>query len=149
MDIEIYFKKIYTVAFRLTGNEKISSELASKAILRHIKEIDSNSNVPSYIFKTTVLEVFKTFLQVCDTAYENTDIYNKKSKDKNQCLQNALLNLKPLNRIMLIWKDVLNFQLYDLIPSIKNNKKEINVELSLGYRQIKEYLIKNYSEIKW
>jgi DNA-directed RNA polymerase specialized sigma24 family protein len=148
MDIEVYFKKIYTVAFRLTGNEKAASELASKAILKYVKELDSNGDVTSYIFKTTVLKVFKIFLEVSDTysIYENTAIHNKKSKDKIQSLQEALLNLKPLNRVVVIWKDVLNFHLYDLMSSINCNKKELNDELSRGYRQIKEYLIKNYSK---
>lgn len=57
-------------------------------------------------------------------------------------LAECFVKFKALNKIMLIWKAVLNFQLYDLTPSIKNNKKELNVELSLGYQQIKEYLIK-------
>lgn len=130
MKIEVYFKKIYTVAFRLTGKELDASELATKAILKATNELDLNNQVTSYIFKITVLEVVTIFLEEYDTyTVHVNDSNNKKSKDKFKALQEALLSLKPLNRIVVIWKDALNFQLSDLISVINYNKKELNAEL--------------------
>ncbi len=146
MDIEIYFKKVYTVAFRLTGNEKAACELTTNAILNTANELDLNYGVTSHIFKITILEVFKIFLEnnpTCCTR-DNTVIHNKKQKNKTLILHEALLNLEPFNRALVIWKDTLNFELSDLI-TINNNKNELKNELSSSYRQLKDYLTKNHS----
>ena len=146
MDIEIYFKKVYTVAFRLTGNEKTACELTTNAILNTANELDLNYVVTSHIFKITILEVFKIFLEnnpKCCTR-DNTVIHKKKQKNKTLILHKALLNLEPFNRALVIWKDTLNFELSDLI-TININKNELKNELSSSYRQLKDYLTKNHS----
>lgn len=146
MDIEIYFKKVYTVAFRLTGNKKEACELTTNAILKTANEFDLNYGVTSHIFKITILEAFKIFLEnnpTCCTR-DNTVIRNKKQKNKTLILHEALLNLEPFNRALVIWKDTLNFELSDLI-TINNNKNELKNELSSSYRQLKDYLTKNHS----
>ncbi|MDF2678386.1 MAG: hypothetical protein K0Q97_2738 [Bacillota bacterium] len=38
---EYFFKKIYTIAFRLTGKENAACELATIAIVKVVKELDT------------------------------------------------------------------------------------------------------------
>lgn len=149
MNIETYYKKIYAVAFRLTGNETMACKFSTQAILKTFNTLDINNQVTNYIFKLTALEVCKIFLEENNTYYfdVNYATENNKSNDKIQALKEALLILKPLNRITVIWKDVLGFQLSDIIQLTNINKEGLNEVLALGRRQIKEYLIKNCIEI--
>jgi DNA-directed RNA polymerase specialized sigma24 family protein len=146
---EYFFKRIYTIAFRLTGKENASCELATCAIVKTVKELDLNKQESSYVFKHTALEVCKMFIEESETYINNmnttTTIHTFTKPNEVQVLQEALLNLKPLNRITVIWKDILEFQLDEILPIVNINKKELSAELSYGRRQLKGYLFKNDS----
>ena len=43
--MELFFKKVYTVAFRLTGEEKTAVEIAALAITHTIKEYSEDYEV--------------------------------------------------------------------------------------------------------
>ncbi len=145
---EYFFKKIYTIAFRLTGKENAACELATIAIVKVVKELDLNKQATSYVFKSTVLEVCKIFMEESDAEINNlstnTNIHSfTKPKDEVQALQEALLKLKPLCRITVMWKDILGFQLEEMLHIININKKELSRELSCGRRQLKGDLFEN------
>lgn len=44
MDINLFFKKIYAVAFRLTGEEQIAEEISSQAIVHTFKDMNKDYN---------------------------------------------------------------------------------------------------------
>lgn len=137
MDMNIYFKKIYTVAFRLTGNKKTACELTTQAILKLSDKIDTNSKISDYIFKSTVLEVWSLFWKKYDICSDEFDFDNN-SKDKPHEIQKALLSLDAVSRIIIVWKDFLGFQLSDLIHIINKDRTELNAELSHARMQIKK-----------
>lgn len=55
-------------------------------------------------------------------------------------IQKALLNLKPLNRAVVIWKDVLGYKLSGNIPVHDCTYEELVKELVCGRRDLKEYI---------
>lgn len=139
MDMNVYFKKIYTVAFRLTGNKKAAYELTEQAILELSGKTNTNDKISDCMFKSTALEVCNLFLKKYDIYSDEFDLdYN--SKDKTYEIQKNLLSLKPMNRIIIIWKDLLSFQLSDLVHIINKDRTELNDELSRARMQIKHNL---------
>ena len=42
MDIEVFVKRVYTVSFRLTGQEQVAEEIASQAIIHTFKEMNED-----------------------------------------------------------------------------------------------------------
>ncbi len=147
MDMNVYFKKIYTVAFRLTGNRKVAYELTAQAILELSGKTDTNDKISDYIFKSTAFEVCKQFLTKCDARYDEFD-FDYNSKDKTYEIQKTLLSLKPVSRIIIIWKDFLNFQLSDLTQIINKDRTELNYELSHARMQIKHNMFRGSLLIK-
>lgn len=137
--MNVYFKKIYTVAFRLTGNKKAACELTAQAISNLSGKIDTNNKISDCMFKSTVLEVCSLFLQKYDMCSDEFDFDNN-SKDKSYEIQKALLSLNSTSRIIIVWKDFLGFQLSDLIHIINKDRTELNAELSHARIQIKQNL---------
>jgi DNA-directed RNA polymerase specialized sigma24 family protein len=147
MDMNVYFKKIYTVAFRLTGNEKTAYELTSEAILELSGKTDINDKITDCIFKSTALEVCSLFLKKYATCSDELDFDNN-SKDKTYEIQKTLLSLNPVSRIIIVWKDFLNFQLSDLTQIINKDKTELNYELSRARMHIKNSMFRDSLLIK-
>lgn len=130
MDIEAYFKKVYTVAYMLTGEEKIAEEIAELAITNTAKQLNGDNKVSASMLQLTILELVKIFL-----------IMPKSHSDDNiRGIQKALLTLKPLTRTVVIWKDVLGFKLSGDIPVFDYTYEELVIELISGRRELKEYI---------
>ncbi|MGB4438519.1 MAG: hypothetical protein WBJ13_04690 [Sedimentibacter sp.] len=110
MDTDVYLKKVYTVAFRLTGDKKAACELAVHAVIKSAGGSGMSNNI--HIFNWP--------------------------KDKTSEIQRAILNLNPINRTIIIWKDILGFQLSDLLPVTNTGKNELNAGLSHARMQIKQ-----------
>lgn len=128
MENELYWKKVYTVAYRLTGNESNASELASLAI---IHAGISGNRITTDMFKATVVELINIFLKAPEICY---------NIDECADAQNALLSLSPVCRAAVIWKDILGFQILDNIPAANYSRQELLRELVCGRRELKEYL---------
>ena len=130
MDIELFFNRIYTVAFRLTGEEEIAEEIASQAITHTIKDLNEYYKSTSNMFQLTILELAKIFLTMPNLHYnENLNGIKK-----------ALLKLKPVSRVVVIWKDVLGYQISDNIPISDCTYEELMKELICGRKELKEYI---------
>ncbi|MGD9569272.1 MAG: hypothetical protein AB7V48_13355 [Sedimentibacter sp.] len=95
MDMNAYLKKIYKVAFRLTGNKKAACELTAQAILEQSGKTDINDKISDCIFKSTALEVCSLFLKKYDIGSDEFD-FDYNSKDKTYEIQKSLLSLKPV-----------------------------------------------------
>jgi len=141
MDMDVYFKKVYTVAFRLTGDKKAACELAVYAVIKSAGGTGMSNNISAGAFKSTALEVCRLFLEGHDTYSGGTisdiHIFNW-PKDKTSEIQRAILNLNPINRTIIIWKDILGFQLSDLLPVTNTGRNELNAGLSHARMQIKQ-----------
>lgn len=142
MEINEYFSKVYTIAFRLTGEECKASDLAVMAIERTSSDLNKNGDVPSILLKITAKELCRIFLSEpelhCSEAY-NQDSLEETSKKIT--LQGAVLSLKPINRAAIVWKDILGFKIDDLTAAADCSKKRLYCELNSARMQIKSQLI--------
>ena len=127
--MELFFKKVYTVAFRLTGEVCAAAELATSAITHTIKE-SNESYITANMFKTTILELVKIFLNKPCTG----------CGDNLEGIQSALLKLKPINRSVIIWKDVLGYKVSDNMPVANYSCEELLRELNCGRKELKSYI---------
>ncbi len=129
--MELYFKKVYTVAFRLTGEEDAASEIAATAITNSIKESNGEYRVTENTFQSTIQELVKIFLDKPFTCYN----------DNIDGIQSALLKLKPINRVVVVWKDVLEYELSDNMPVADYSCDELLGELNCGRKELKSHII--------
>ena len=127
MDIEAYFKKVYTVAYRLTGEEKVAGEIAELAITNAAEQLNGDNKVSASALQLTILELIKLFLKMP----------NSHCDDNIKGIQKALLTLKPLNRAVVVWKDVLGYQISGNIPVSDCTYEELLKELDSGRRELK------------
>jgi hypothetical protein len=70
MDIEVFVKRVYTVSFRLTGQEQVAEEIASQAIIHTFKEMDEDykEKVTENMFHLTIK--IHDNIPVSDYTYE-------------------------------------------------------------------------------
>jgi DNA-directed RNA polymerase specialized sigma24 family protein len=128
--MELYFKKLYTIAFRLTGDEKLAEEMAESAITRTMEKHNYNYKVTPNMLQLTILELMKIFLKAPKPCCNN----NLKG------IQRELLKLTPINRVVVIWRDVLGYKLSDNVPVDDYSSKELLRALAIGRRELKEYV---------
>lgn len=128
--MDLFFKKVYTVAFRLTGEEKAAAEIATRAIGHTIKESNDDYKITANTFQLTILELMEIFLnKPCTTCNDNLE-----------GIQSALLKLKPINRAVIIWKDVLGYKVSDNIPVADYSYEDLLGELITGRKELKDYI---------
>lgn len=130
MYIELYFKKVYTVAYWLTGKEEIAEEIAELAITNTVKQLNEDYKVTASLLQLTVLELLKIFLKM-PKSYCN---------DNLKGIEKALLKLKPVNRAVVVWKDVLGYQISSNIPVSDCTYEELVKELAYGRIELKEHI---------
>jgi hypothetical protein len=133
MDIEVYFKKVYTVAYMLTGEEKMAGEIAELAITNTAEQLSGDNKVTAIMLQLTVLELIRIFLKMPKSQ----------SSDDVTGIQRALLKLKPFSRAVVIWKDVLGYQISDNMHGFDCTYEVLVRELVCGRRELKEQM--NYS----
>lgn len=137
MNMELFSKRVYTVAFRLTGDEKNAENIAESAIIKIYKELNEEFTATENTFQLTIIELIKIFLNTPLSYYNNKGI------------QSALLELKPINRAIVIWKDVLGYNLKDNIPIANYTYDELYRELNCGRRFLKDnFSSENIVEIR-
>lgn len=129
MNRDLFFRKVYTVAFRLTGEENIAAEMATLAITNTVKDLRVDYEIRGNVFQSTILELVKIFL--------NNPCGRSNDPNNVEDIQRALLKLKPLNRTIIVWKDVLGYTLSDNIPVADYSYEELLMELVCGRKEIK------------
>ncbi len=136
-----YFCKAYTIAFRLTGEERIASQMAALAIENTAPEM-SSGDVPSIMLKDTAGEILRIFLSEPNfqTFYFNKTL-NDTVYSKNLMLQKAVLSLEPINRAAIVWRDMLGFKIDDLAVAAKCSKQTLYCELNNARRHLRTLLI--------
>ncbi|WP_313343029.1 hypothetical protein [Sedimentibacter sp.] len=129
MNTEFYFNRIYAIAFKLTGDEEIAEEISTKAIINTIRDFNEDYEVNASMFKLTILELFKIYLIMPKS----------RCNDNIKGIQSALLKLKPINRALVIWKDILGFKISDNTP-VSGSYGELHRELIYGRKELKEHI---------
>lgn len=144
MDLDAFFKKVYTAAFRLTGEEKAACNIAINAIERTANKINIHKRVPSNMLMQTIKEVCKIFLEehhVKTSEVAEYTLYTlEESKNESKELQEAILTLEPIKRVAIIWRDILGFKLSEIIPAVNRTEKELYQERLTAHKQLKEKL---------
>lgn len=138
MNEYIFYKKLYTIAFRLTGEKEAACKLTNKVLSLMLNKIEKNNNSLEN-FKLIILEMFKLYIEQDEVLHN----YNKEiidTEDRILKLQRALLELDPINRVIIIWKDLLGFKLDEILQIIPFTKEELYTELNCSYKILKEYL---------
>jgi len=130
-----FFKKIYNISFRLTGDKKTACKLSSHAILEMSGGTDLNKEISEGIIKSAALRVCVLFLK----SY-NELVFKNNCNDSPVEIQEAILGLKPECRIVIVWKDLLGYQLSDLMQVTGKSIKELTDELSQARMQLKKSL---------
>ena len=123
MDFQEYIRKVYTIAFRLTGDETSAEDVAALAINRNANII--KENIDSNTLHITTKEVCGIFLMEYD-KYSSESFYNK----NNTLIQNKLMTIEPLSRTAVVWKDIMGCNMKDLETISNCPKSELYKKLN-------------------
>ncbi|MDI9496504.1 MAG: hypothetical protein QM227_09560 [Bacillota bacterium] len=127
MDLQEYIKKVYTIAFRLTGDETAAEGVASLAINR-------NANSIKDIIDTNIL--YKTARDVFSIFLTEPDKYTSLSANDCSPVQRQLMTLEPLTRTALVWKDIMGYNIVDLETISKCSKSELYEKLNAARKHL-------------
>lgn len=127
MNFQEYIKKVYTIAYRLTGEESLANYVASLAVRKNANNIKEDIDIN--ILKITAKEVCSIFLMQPD-EYSNTT-YNNQSE-----IQNTLLTLEPISRAAIVWRDIMGFNMNDLAVALNLTKSELYNKLNGARKQL-------------
>ena len=137
MDKNLFFEKIYTAAFRLTGEEQIAEEMAAQAIVHTFMRMDveyTEKITEKSMLQLAIIELVKIFL----------NNPNSHCNESLKGIQKALLKLKPINRVIVIWKDVLGYKIHDNIPISNYTYEELYKELVCGRKELVKLFSAHY-----
>lgn len=144
MNIDKYFNKIYTAAYRLAGNKTVAGNITFDAINNISADIgfDEDNYVAEEILKNTYKEVCKIFL--LESTHNITEFEKRMEYMNNlKSYQNALMVLNPLNRVTVVWRDVLGCSIDDM-DFVECSKLELYKNLNKARGQIKELVYDLY-----
>lgn len=128
MNFHEYIRKVYTIAFRLTGEESLADDMASVAIGNIANNINAD-NIDLNILHNTAKEVCSIFLL-------EPNKYNKTSLNNQNTVQSFLLNLEPLSRAAVVWRDIMGFNINDLVAASNCPKSELYKKLNNARKQL-------------
>lgn len=128
MNFHEYIKKVYTIAFRLTGEETSANDVAALAVNKNADNIKEH-NIDLSIFHMTAKEVFGIFLL-------QPDKYGSSLNNQDNPVQNALMELEPLSRAAVVWRDIMGFNINDLAAASNCSKSELYKKLNNARRQL-------------
>ncbi len=137
MNMDKYFKKTYTVAFRLTGNEIKAGDMAYAAIEQYSSDFKLSDFIHMETIQNTAKEVCRMFLADSDNGIKLFKSLGVNTEARS--FQDALMTLNPMTRAAVVWRDVLGYEIDDIAGDICP-KKELYRELNNGRRQMKEIL---------
>lgn len=135
LNIDKYFNKVYSAAYRLAGNKAVAGDITFNAI-SNISHTIVDNNVSEEILKFTIKEVCKIFL--IESTYSITQLHRNLDYMNNiKGYQNALMVLNPLNRVTVVWRDILGYSIDDM-DFVECSKHELYKNLNNARGQIKK-----------
>ena len=136
-----FFIKMYNVAFRLTGDEVKAEEMAFIAINCVLAKEDMPDMVSDSILRRTAEKICTLFLSEAEADISGVKRFER-NNSKEEMLQTALMSLEPSGRMIIVWRDILGFNIDDM-SEIRCNKEELFYELNSARRQLEEVLCDN------
>ncbi|MEL7647465.1 MAG: hypothetical protein AAGU76_05200 [Sedimentibacter sp.] len=133
MGINEYFNKVYTIAFRLTGEAGAAGEMAEAAIESSSLEFSKDGEVPSVALKHAASEVMRIFLAKPEMNYVH---FSADNNDTNTVC-GAVLSLEPVNRVAIVWRDMLDYRIDDLAEACGYTKHGLYRELNRARMHLK------------
>ena len=127
MNFHEYIKKVYTIAFRLTGEEASACDMAALAVDRNVNNIKEDD------IDLSILHI--TAREVCGIFLSEPDKYSI-SINHNNHIQNTLLALEPLSRAAVVWRDIMGFNINDLVSISNCTKSELYKKLNNARKQM-------------
>ena len=135
MLIEKYYKPIYNVAFRMTSNKEDSEDITQMVFAKAYKKLESYQPAYrffSWIYKIAINEslnsikkrpIYSALSDNITSSSQSLDIESEKS-DLSYQVQNAIMELEPKYRILIILKHLQNCQYSDIanILGVPENK---------------------------
>ncbi len=137
------FNKVYTVAFRLTGQETSASDLALAALTMTARECgwQPRKPVPSEMLQASIKEVYRLFLTQPWPGKESQSFSRTPSlSGREEVLQAALLTLKPLERATVVWRYITGLKLAELAPIAGEAERDLYRYLSRALRELSRRL---------
>lgn len=139
MDGEELLIKVYTIAFRLTGEEEAAINLALTGLTLAARHFSwqplqpAPPGMPLSSFK----EVCRLFLTEPWRAKRPRSLPQALNDHEQEAiLQAALLTLKPLERVTVIWWDVMGLQLVDMAQLAGNTEEELSIVLGHARQEL-------------
>lgn len=137
MNVNEFLKKVYTVAFRLTGDEMKAGDMAIVAIKCASSGLTLSDKISDGMLQRASKEVCRLFLSEADNNIQELKRFEQNNSN-TELFQNALMDLSPLSRAAIVWRDILGFKIDDMTEI--HSKHELYSELNNARRMIRENL---------
>ncbi len=127
------FNKVYTAAFRLTGQEASPSDLALAALTAADKEYgwQIRKPVPLGMPQASIKEVYRLFLTQPWPGKDPQPISKMcLASGQKEILQAALLALGSLERVTVVWRYITGFKVAELVPVAGETERDLYRYLS-------------------
>jgi hypothetical protein len=137
------FNKVYTVAYRLTGQETSASDLAVTALTATAKEYgwQLQKKVPPEMPQASIKEVYRLFLTQSWLGKEpQPSSWEPSVVGREEALQAALLTLRPLERVAVVWRYVTGFKIAELVPVAGEAERDLYRYLSHALHELSRRL---------
>lgn len=128
MNFNKYIKKIYTIAYWLTGDENSANHVATLAISKNANNIKEND------IDLSLLHI--TAKEVCNIFLLHPEKYTSVSNQNTTHIQDSLLTLEPLSRVTLVWRDMMGYNINDLTTQSNSTKEELYKKLNIARKQV-------------
>lgn len=143
MESAALFNKVYTVAFRLTGQEAPASDLVLAALTMTAKEYGWHSQkpVPPEMVPESIKEVYRLFLAHPWPGKAPWPASRASTaREREEVLQAALLMLKPLERATVVWRYVTGFKVVEMAPVAGKAEQDLYRHLSRALHELSRWL---------
>ncbi len=135
--------KVYTVAFRLTGQEASASDLTLAALTATAKEYgwQIRKPMPLEMTQASIKEVYRLFLTQPWPGKEPQPFsWEPAVLGREEELQVTLLALKPLERATVVWRYITGFKIAKLVPVAGEAKRDLYRYLSHALHDLTRWL---------
>ena len=151
--VEKYHKPIYNVAFRMTSNKEDSEDITQVVFMRAYKKLESyqpNYRFFSWIYKIAINESLNSIKKqpIYSDISENIPSTSKSIEMENEKLnisfqvQNAIMELAPKYRILIILKHLQNCQYFDIANILGIPENKVKSRLFTGRQLLRKILLR-------
>ncbi len=155
-----YEKKVYTIAYRLMGNEADAADMAQEALIkiyRGVRGFKGEASFSSWVYRLTVnacmdglrrrkraplsLEMVINNGASLEDAASDTPETCALSLERGEDIQKALLVLSPEHRAAVVLRDINGLTYEEIADSLQISIGTVKSRISRGRQRLKELLI--------